>query len=61
MKQRCTKNCSFLSCRKKRKDEKKKKLVEVSKIIEEEKSPKVEVKRTKAEMAFQKMQEKMVS
>jgi len=48
-------------CRKKDKKGKKKKLVEVSKIIEEEKSPNVEVKRTKAELAFQKMQEKMVS
>lgn len=35
--------------------------MEVSKIIEEEKSEKVEeVIRTKAELAFQKMQEKMV-
>jgi len=48
-------------CRKKDKKGKKKKLVEVSKIIEEEKSPNVEVKRTQAELAFQKMQEKMVS
>ncbi|XP_032676648.1 protein FAM32A [Odontomachus brunneus] len=48
-----------VSKRKKKKDEKKKKLVEVSKIIEEEKSQKIEVKRTKAELAFQKMQEKM--
>lgn len=46
--------------RKKNKDGKKKKLVEVSKIIEEEKPEKVEVIRTKAELAFQKMQEKMV-
>ncbi|XP_011170378.1 protein FAM32A-like [Solenopsis invicta] len=48
-----------VSKKKKDKKGKKKKLVEVSKIIEEEKSPKVEVKRTKAELAFQKMQEKM--
>ena len=47
--------------RKKDKDGKKKKLVEVSKIIEEEKPQTIEVKRTKAELAFQKMQEKMVS
>ncbi|XP_020295498.1 protein FAM32A isoform X1 [Pseudomyrmex gracilis] len=45
--------------RKKDKDGKKKKLVEVSKIIDEDKSQKVELKRTKAELAFQKMQEKM--
>lgn len=51
----------FLFYRKKDKNGKKKKLVEVSKIIEEEKPQKVEVKRTKAELAFQKMQEKMVS
>ncbi|KMQ97919.1 protein fam32a [Lasius niger] len=51
-----------VSKKKKNKDGKKKKLVEVSKIIEEEKSEKVEeVIRTKAELAFQKMQEKMVS
>ena len=55
---------SILICytfRKKRKNEHKKKLVEVSKIVEEEKPRSVEVKRTKAEQAFQKMQEKMVS
>jgi len=46
--------------RKKKKHGEKKKLVEVSKIVEEEKSQKVEIKRTKAELAFQKMQEKMV-
>ncbi|XP_012271107.1 protein FAM32A [Orussus abietinus] len=45
--------------KKKRKDKKQKKLVEVSKIIEEEKPQVVEIKRTKAELAFQKMQEKM--
>nr|XP_012225944.1 PREDICTED: protein FAM32A [Linepithema humile] len=45
--------------KKKNKDGKKEKLVEVSKIIEEEKPETVEVKRTKAELAFQKMQEKM--
>lgn len=32
----------------------------MAKIIEEEKSKSVELKRTKAELAFQKMQEKMV-
>jgi hypothetical protein len=46
--------------RKKKKHGEKKKLVEVSKIVEEEKPQKIEVKRTKAELAFQKMQEKMV-
>lgn len=34
--------------------------MEVAKIVEEESDRPVEVKRTKAEMAFQKMQEKMV-
>ncbi|XP_014475363.1 PREDICTED: protein FAM32A [Dinoponera quadriceps] len=52
------KNDQTVSKRKKKKDEKKK-LVEVSKIIEEEKSQNLEVKRTKAELAFKKMQEKM--
>lgn len=33
----------------------------MTKIIEEEKPKIVEIKRTKAEIAFQKMQEKMVS
>lgn len=47
--------------RKKDKKGKKKKLVEVLKITKEETPQKVEVKRTKAELAFQKMQEKMVS
>lgn len=51
----------FSFCRKKDKKGKKKKLVEVSKIIEEEKPQKTEITRTKAELAFQKMQEKMVS
>ncbi|XP_003700458.1 protein FAM32A [Megachile rotundata] len=45
--------------KKKNKEGKKKKLVEVTKVLEEEKSKSVEVKRTKAEIAFQKMQEKM--
>lgn len=47
--------------RKKNKEGRKKKLVEVTKIIEEEKSKTTEIKRTNAEIAFQKMQEKMVS
>lgn len=45
--------------KKKNKEGKKKKLVEVTKVLEEEKCKSVEVKRTKAEIAFQKMQEKM--
>ncbi|XP_060813354.1 protein FAM32A [Bombus pascuorum] len=45
--------------KKKNKEGKKKKLVEVTKIMEEEQSKAVEIKRTKAEIAFQKMQEKM--
>ncbi|XP_020295499.1 protein FAM32A-like isoform X2 [Pseudomyrmex gracilis] len=53
------KNDQTVSKKKKDKDGKKKKLVEVSKIIDEDKSQKVELKRTKAELAFQKMQEKM--
>ncbi|KYN37775.1 Protein FAM32A [Trachymyrmex septentrionalis] len=53
------KNEQIMSKKKKDKKGKKKKLVEVSKIIEEEKPQMVEVKRTKAELAFQKMQEKM--
>ncbi|EFN68963.1 Protein FAM32A [Camponotus floridanus] len=48
-----------VSKKKKDKDGKKKKLVEVSKIVEEEKVEKKELTRTKAELAFQKMQEKM--
>jgi hypothetical protein len=50
-------------CRRKKKNDKKKLLEQVSKIAEvekEEKSQANEVKRTKAELAFQKMQEKMV-
>lgn len=49
--------------RRKKKTDKKKLLEQVSKIAEvekEEKSQVTEVKRTKAELAFQKMQEKMV-
>ncbi|KYM77864.1 PREDICTED: protein FAM32A-like [Atta cephalotes] len=53
------KNEQTMSKKKKDKNGKKKKLVEVSKIIEEEKPQTIEVKRTKAELAFQKMQEKM--
>jgi hypothetical protein len=49
--------------RRKKKNDKKKLLEQVSKVAEvkkEEKSQVNEVKRTKAELAFQKMQEKMV-
>lgn len=53
------KNDQTISKKKKHKEGKKKKLVEVTKIIEEEKPKPVEIKRTKAELAFQKMQEKM--
>ncbi|XP_034191118.1 protein FAM32A [Osmia lignaria lignaria] len=48
-----------VSKKKKNKEGKKKKLVEVTKVLEEEKNNTVEVKRTKAELAFQTMQEKM--
>ncbi|OAD53053.1 Protein FAM32A [Eufriesea mexicana] len=41
------------------KNDQSRKLVEVTKITEEEKSKIPEIKRTKAEIAFQKMQEKM--
>ncbi|XP_043249919.1 protein FAM32A [Colletes gigas] len=53
------KNDQGVSKKKKHKEGKKKKLVEVSKIVEEEKSKTTDIKRTKAEIAFQKMQEKM--
>ncbi|XP_076754854.1 protein FAM32A-like [Xylocopa sonorina] len=53
------KNDQGVSKKKKSKDGKKKKLVEVTKIAEEEIPKTTEIKRTKAEMAFQKMQEKM--
>jgi len=53
------KNDQTVSKKKKDKKGKKKKLVEVLKITKEETPKKVEVKRTKAELAFQKMQEKM--
>ncbi|XP_017763297.1 PREDICTED: protein FAM32A [Eufriesea mexicana] len=53
------KNDQSVSKKKKNKDGKKRKLVEVTKITEEEKSKIPEIKRTKAEIAFQKMQEKM--
>lgn len=53
------KNDQGVSKKKKSKEGKKKKLVEVTKIIEEDKTKPVEVKRTKAEIAFQMMQEKM--
>ncbi|XP_076642611.1 protein FAM32A [Halictus rubicundus] len=53
------KNDQGVSKKKKNKEGKKKKLVEVSKIEEEEKPKEMEIKRTKAEIAFQKMQEKM--
>ncbi|XP_066602830.1 protein FAM32A [Prorops nasuta] len=45
--------------KKKNKDGKSNKLVEVTKVIQEEKPKSVELKRTKAELAFKKMQEKM--
>ncbi|KAK0166835.1 hypothetical protein PV327_004317 [Microctonus hyperodae] len=53
------KNAETISKKKKRKKEKERKLGEVKKIIEEEPPKTVEVRRTKAEIAFQKMQEKM--
>ncbi|KAG7214005.1 hypothetical protein KM043_001375 [Ampulex compressa] len=53
------KNDQGVSKKKKNKEGKKKKLVEVTKIIEEEKPKAAEIKHTKAEIAFQKMQEKM--
>lgn len=53
------KNDQSVSKRKKNKEGKKKKLVEVTKIAEEEELKTVEIKKTKAEIAFQKMQEKM--
>ncbi|XP_076239282.1 protein FAM32A [Calliopsis andreniformis] len=53
------KNDQGISKKKKSKEGKKKKLVEMTKIIEEEKPKTTEIKRTKAEIAFQKMQEKM--
>lgn len=53
------KNDHSVSKKKKNKEGKKKKLVEVSKIAEEEKPQTSEVTRTKAEIAFQIMQEKM--
>ncbi|XP_011495474.1 PREDICTED: protein FAM32A-like [Ceratosolen solmsi marchali] len=46
------------SKKKKKKNKEMKKLVEVAKIIEEEMPESVTVKRTKAELAFQKMKEK---
>lgn len=46
--------------RKKNKDSKNKKLIEIANKIEEETPRNIEIKRTKAEIAFQKMQEKMV-
>ncbi|KAJ8667635.1 hypothetical protein QAD02_009298 [Eretmocerus hayati] len=44
--------------KKKKKEKELQKLVEVAKIIQEETPQKVEIKRTKAELAFQKMKEK---
>ncbi|EFN83097.1 Protein FAM32A [Harpegnathos saltator] len=52
------KNDQPVSKKRKEKNEKKK-LIEVSKVIEKQTSQRTEVKRTKAELAFQKMQEKM--
>ncbi|KAK2580406.1 hypothetical protein KPH14_006157 [Odynerus spinipes] len=48
-----------ISKKKKNKDSKNKKLLEAVNKMEEEKPRNVEMKRTKAEIAFQKMQEKM--
>ncbi|XP_012252121.1 protein FAM32A [Athalia rosae] len=45
--------------KKKKKKQKEQKTIEMAKIIDEEKSKSVDLKRTKAELAFQKMQEKM--
>lgn len=54
------KNDQTISKKKKHKDSKNKKLAEMANKIEEEQQPRnVEMKRTKAEIAFQKMQEKM--
>ncbi|XP_076686865.1 protein FAM32A-like [Andrena cerasifolii] len=53
------KNDQGVSKKKKNKEGKSKKLVELTKIMEEEKPKTMEIKRTKAEIAFQKMQEKM--
>ncbi|XP_043595974.1 protein FAM32A [Bombus pyrosoma] len=53
------KNDQSVIKKKKNKEGKKKKLVEVTKIMEEDQSKVIEIKRTKAEIAFQKMQEKM--
>ncbi|XP_076163439.1 protein FAM32A [Ptiloglossa arizonensis] len=53
------KNDQGVNKKKKHKEGKSKKLVEVTKIVEEEKSKTTDIKRTKAEIAFQKMQEKM--
>ncbi|XP_008552118.1 protein FAM32A [Microplitis demolitor] len=52
------KNTEAISKKKSRKKENKK-LVEVAKIADEEQTKPVEIKRTKAELAFLKMQEKM--
>lgn len=46
--------------RKKKKNKEIKKLVEVATVVEEETSAPAEIKRTKAEIAFQKMKEKTV-
>ncbi|XP_035728243.1 protein FAM32A-like [Vespa mandarinia] len=53
------KNDQTVSKKKKNKDSKSKKLVEIANKIEEEIPRNIEIKRTKAEIAFQKMQEKM--
>ncbi|CAG5102226.1 Protein of unknown function [Cotesia congregata] len=52
------KNSDGISKKKSKKKEQKK-LVEVAKIVDEEQTKPVEIKRTKAELAFLKMQEKM--
>ena len=46
--------------RKKKKDKEKKKLVEVTKIVDDESPKQVQIYKTKAEMAFEKMKEKTV-
>jgi uncharacterized membrane protein (DUF106 family) len=59
----CVIVCIYSHFRRKKKNDEKKLLEQVSKVAEvkkEEKSQVNEVKRTKAELAFQKMQEKMV-
>lgn len=56
----CLPKLNFFN-RKKKKDKEKKKLVEVNKIINEEGAPKIEVRKTKAELAFKERLEKNVN